>query len=419
MKKNIWLINHYAAAMYLDRAGRHYSFAKNLNERGYSPTIFCASTIHNSNNESIELGNEKYLINQVQDISFVFIKTPSYSGNGMQRIKNMFSFYRNLFPVAKEYAKKYGKPDTIVASSVHPLTLVAAIKIAKKLGVPCICEVRDLWPESLVAYGILKRKSLFTKLLYTGEKWIYKNADKLIFTMEGGKDYIIERGWDKNSGGPIDVKNIYHINNGVDLEKFNFNKNEFVLDDSDLSNEETFKVVYTGSIRQANNVKKIVEIGENIHHRGYKNIQFLIYGKGPDKESLENYCVENEITNIKFKGFIDKKYIPYVLSQSNLNIIQLFDQNELKQYGASLNKMFDYFASGKPTISDCLFGYDLIQKYKCGIVIDNATVEQLTEAIVEMSELPQEQYEVYCKNALIAARDYDFKVLTNQLEKLL
>ena len=40
----------------------------------------------------------------------------------------MMSFFRNLFPVARQYAKLYGKPDMILASSVHPLTLVAGIK---------------------------------------------------------------------------------------------------------------------------------------------------------------------------------------------------------------------------------------------------------------------------------------------------
>ena len=65
--------------------------------------------------------------------------------------------------MAKEYAKSNGKPDIILASSVHPFTLVAGIKIAKKFGVPCICEVRDLWPESIVAYGALKKRSMIAK----------------------------------------------------------------------------------------------------------------------------------------------------------------------------------------------------------------------------------------------------------------
>ena len=85
----------------------------------------------------------------------------------------MFSFFLNLLLTAKKFAKAYGEPDVILASSVHPLTLVAGIKIAKRFGVPCICEVRDLWPETLVAYGAIKETNLLAKMLYKGEKWIY------------------------------------------------------------------------------------------------------------------------------------------------------------------------------------------------------------------------------------------------------
>jgi glycosyltransferase involved in cell wall biosynthesis len=417
MKKNIWIFNHYATNMYKDQAGRHYWFAENLKKQGFNPTIFCASTVHNSN-ENIDTGGQKYITNEIDGIPFIFVKTPSYIGNGRQRIKNMFSFYKNLFSVSKEYTKKYGKPDVILASSVHPLTLVAGIKIAKRFGVPCICEVRDLWPETLVAYGSLKKRSLIAKLLYEGEKWIYKNADKLIFTMEGGKDYIIEKGWDKENGGKVDIKKVTHINNGIDLNRFNYNKTQIILNDSDLNNEEVFKVVYAGSIRKANNVKKIIDTAHLIKERERKDIQFLIFGSGTEKEKLEQYCKDNKLDNVKFKGFVDKNKIPYILSRGNLNIMH-FEQNKIKDYGPSLNKMFEYFASGKPSLSDCEFGYDIIKKYNCGVVIDNATIEQLAKSIVDFCDMPKSEYEIYCNNAINAAKDFDFNKLTDELIKFI
>lgn len=417
MKKNIWIFNHYATNMYKDQNGRHYSFAKYLLENSYQPTIFCSSANHNSDENYIQ-GNEIFISDKVNNIPFVFIKTPNYAGNGILRIKNMFVFYKNLFPSVKEFSKLHGKPDVIIASSVHPLTCIAGIKIAKKFGVPCICEIRDLWPESLVEYGLIKRTNLFTKLMYMGEKWIYRKADRIIFTMEGGRDYIIEQGWDLESGGPIDVQKVCHINNGVDLDAFHFYRENETFEDPDLMEPGMFKVVYAGSIRKANNVKKIVDIAHEIQQKSYENIKFLVYGRGPEREQLEQYCKDKEIRNVTFKGYIDKNKIPFLLSNSNLNIMHI-ENTKLKKYGASLNKMFEYFASGKPTISDCEFGYDLMKKYQCGIVLDNASKEELANAIIELSNPNHEQYEVYCQNALSAAADYDFKVLTGKLEELL
>lgn len=417
MKKTVWIWNHYATNMYKDRAGRHYSFAHYLLKRGYNPIIFCASTDHFSN-KNIEIINKKYQVDTIDGITFVIVKTPDYAGNAKKRLVNMLTFYKNLFPVAKEYAHINGKPDLILASSVHPLTLIAGIQIAKKFKISCICEVRDLWPESIVAYSGLKRTSLIAKILYRGEKWIYKRANKLIFTMEGGSDYIIERGWNKEQGGTIDLKKVYHINNGVDLDVFKENQTVYKFEDLDLDNEKTFKVIYTGSIRLVNNVKSIVEAAQVVKKESPNAIIFLIYGDGSDRKNLEDFCKENNINNVVFKGYVNKNRIPYVLSKSNLNIIH-FEDNQIKKYGASLNKLFEYFASGKPTVSDCEFGYDLIKRYNCGMVVDQADPEKLAKTIIEFSNMPKKQYEEYCKNALAAANDYDYQRLTEKLIELI
>lgn len=244
MGKKIWIWNHYATNMYIDQAGRHYSFAENLLKEGYSPTIFCASTNHFSK-QNIDTKGNKYITDTVNDIPFVFVKSPKYTGNGIKRLLNMVTFFINLFPVAKKYAKINNKPDVIFASSVHPLTLVAGIMVAKKFGVPCICEIRDLWPESIIAYGLLKRNSFIAKILFKGEKWIYQKADYIIMTWEGGKDYIIDQGWEKF----VDLSKIKHISNGVDLDMFDRNSNEYCLNDSDLESNNYKNVVYAGSIR--------------------------------------------------------------------------------------------------------------------------------------------------------------------------
>lgn len=104
----------------------------------------------------------------------------------------MFKYYKN----AKESAKYFEKPDVIIGSSAHPLCAVLAIKLAKKYGAKSTVEIRDLWPESIVAMGIAKASNPIIRMLYIFERKIYERADAVIFTFEGGYDYIKMKGWD-------------------------------------------------------------------------------------------------------------------------------------------------------------------------------------------------------------------------------
>ncbi|MGI6490869.1 MAG: glycosyltransferase family 4 protein [Pelotomaculum sp.] len=397
--------------MYFDKAGRHYWFAKNLIKSGYKPTIFCASTNHFSD-KNVDMNGEKYIIDSLNGIPFIFIKTSDYKGNGKSRAINMVSFYKNLFPVTKEYAKAFGKPDVILASSVHPLTLVAGIKIAKRFGVPCICEVRDLWPEAIFAFNKSKEKSLIGRILVAGEHWIYKNAAALVFTKEGDTDYIKEKKWDAGQGGAIDLKKAYYINNGVDIDAFNDSMVNNILEDIDL-NADKFNVVYVGAIRPVNNVGNILDAAALL--KNDKDIQFLIYGDGTQKEMLEKRIVDEGLSNVKMKGFVNKQFIPYILSKSSINILNYSQTQYNWSRGNSSNKLFEYMASGKPIISTVKMGYSIINKYKCGLELKNASGEDLANAILKIKNIPEEEYKEIGLNAKTGAKDFDFKILTGKL----
>ena len=411
MSKNIWLWNHYATDMYKDEGGRHYWFAENLIKKGYETTIFCANTYHNKE-EYIDTKNKKYTTDILNNIPFVFVKTVPALGNGIDRVKNMVLFYKNIFSVAKEYSKQTKKPDVIVASSVHPLTMLAGIQIAKKFKVPCICEVRDLWPEAIFAFNKSRENSILGKILVAGEHWIYKNADALIFTKEGDTDYIKEKKWDIEQGGDIDLNKCHYINNGIDFEQFiNGSKNN-IIEDEDLESDK-FNVIYTGAIRPVNNVGNLLDTAKLL--KEYKDIQFLIYGDGNQKEQLEERIKNENITNVKMKGFINKQSIPYILSKSSVNILNYSASQYNWSRGNSSNKLFEYMASGRPVISTVKMGYCIIDKYKCGISIENSTPEDLAKAILKIKNIDKEEYNDLSQNAIKGSKEFDFKVLTGKL----
>lgn len=411
----IWLMNHYATSMFRDKAGRHYWFAKELEKQGHDVTVFCATTFLN-NNENIDTGKKKFIIEQTDLTPFVFVKTSSYNGNGIDRVKNMLTFFFNLIPAAKKYAKIHGMPDVIVASSVHPLTMVAGVLLAKKMRRPCICEIRDLWPEAIFSFGKLKEKSLLGRILIEGEHWIYKNADALIFTKEGDTDYLKEHGWTTVQGGNISLEKCHYINNGVNLDVYKEQIKSEIFEDADLVDNSNFNVIYSGTVRPVNNVGNLLDCAKILKNRkGYENIRFLIFGDGSELEMLRQRVKDEELDNVKLKGFVPRKYMPYILSKASVNILN-YSQNEYNwTRGNSSNKLFEYMASGKPIISTVKMGYSIINRYKCGVELDVCTPDCLAEAIIGFYNMPYDEYRQFGINAYEGAKDFDFNVLTKKL----
>ncbi|WP_318506971.1 glycosyltransferase family 4 protein [Bacillus sp. T3] len=299
--------------------------------------------------------------------------------------------------------------DVILASSVHPLTLVAGIKVAKKLGIPCICEVRDLWPESIVAYGALKRNSVFAKVLYQGEKWIYKKADSIIMTWEGGREYITDQKWDNQ----IDLEKVKHISNGVVIDKFDKNSEEYKIIDSDLDNKSNKNIVYAGSIRKVNNIGMLLDAAKIIQDQGRQDIRFLIYGSGDESETLKKRCEEEHINNVIFKGRFEKKYVPSILKKSYINILHN-SSTSLDKYGQSQNKFFEYLAAGKCIVQTYTTGYSICEKFNCGISTPEQNAVEIAKVVISACS-DEKNNRLMGENARQTAYQFDFNRLTEKL----
>lgn len=410
---NIWIINHYAIPPTMGGLVRHYYFSKYLTRKSNNVRIFTASKVHNTEINMIK-DKSLFKVEKIQDVEYTFVKSSDYKGNGIDRIINLIKFPFSIRKACKKFSK-VNPPDVIYTSSPEIFTAAMSVLIARRLKVPVVVEVRDLWPESIVSYSKFTNKNILIKLLYQMEKWIYKKADRIIFTMEGGKDYIKEKGWDKK----IDLSKVFHVNNGVDLDEFNYNKKNYILNDKDLLGDK-FNVIYTGSIRKANNIESLVNIAKELKDRKIEDIQILIYGDGNSRKALEERIQELNLTNVKFKGRVDKKYIPFILSTSKKCINCLYYKRaDVFKYGGSQNKLFEYFASGRPILSNVFMGYDLIKKYNAGSIMDIESEKEITEEIIKYSNMSEAEYMFFCENAKKASEDYEYNKLAEEIEKIL
>lgn len=418
MSKNIWFFNQNA---YLPEDGPHtrtYTLGKYMVPDGYTPFVFAGNELHHVG-RTVNTEGKPFLEKSGEGVRFFYVKTTPYRKNDYRRILNILSFYRNLFKVAKTVEKLYGKPDVIYASSMYPTALLAGVKIAGKYGIKCICENRDLIPDGFVSDGTLKKDGLIARM---ASKWMRKvlyRADALVFTMEGGKQYIIDHQWDIANGGKIDLNKVYYINNGVDLEAYHQNEAKYVLPDEDLDNPELFKVVYFGAVRLMNKTSVFVDMARILgNSEEGKKIKILIWGAGTKLEEMRESLKEQGLTNITFKGYVDKRYIPGIAARADL-FIGTGNGCSVGQYGMSFNKLFDYLAAGKPIILPYKVAYSIVEHNGAGSELDSDTAEAMAAEVLRYYHMDPKEYAGYCERAKKTALQFDYKKLCKDVENVI
>jgi glycosyltransferase involved in cell wall biosynthesis len=407
---NIWLINNYVTLPQHGHFCRQYYFGKCLKDMGHNPVVFAGSHPHNSDVQLIK-DHVKYDIYQETPFPWILVKTLKYGSNRIKQVFTMFQFYCNGKKAANCAAKRYGKPDAILGSSAHPLAALLAVRLAKKYGCRSVVEVRDLWPETIVAFGIAGPRNPAVLALRRLEKWLYIHADTVVFTMEGAYDYIQEQGWEKD----IPKSKVCSINNGVDIEAFDYNRTHFHIKDSDLENPNIIKVVYTGSIRLINKLGLLVDMAKELRN---PRIKLLIWGAGNELDFLRKRVEDEAIPNIIFKGFIEKKYIPYIVSQADINLVH-WTMSPMLKYGISYNKLFEYLAGGHPIYSTIRTPHSIIEPAGCGFATKGFSPKELAEGLEHMAALSEEERQRMGKNARKLAEEYDFSNLTKKLIKVM
>lgn len=402
MAKRIWIVNYYTSSPELATNPRYLEFAHYFQQKGYEVITFNSSVKHGTNLNLIPDGS-KFYEKQYDEFRFVHVKSPHYQGNGIKRMWSILIFALRLFI----HHKRFSKPD-IILHNLHTPFDYPILWIAKRTKAKYIAEAWDLWPRAFANYGLISEKSIFMKMAYAIEKRLYEKSDRIVFTMEGGVDYLRDHKWTTDTNGKIPPEKVLYINNGINLEEFYENSVKYVRSDLDLNAPNIYKIIYVGSIRLVNKVKEVIDAAALLQDN--PKYKFFIYGDGSDRPYLEQYVVDNNINNVVFK----EKRIPlwevaWVVSNATVNLMN-YEPN-FGHYGASSGKMFQYLAAGKPICCNIRLGYSEIERHNLGVSKPLVTPSDYATAIKELVELPEKEYQAMCDRVREVAKQFDYKIL--------
>jgi len=400
----IILINHYAGTPKMGMEYRPYYMAQEWIKQGHEVAIIAADNAHvRTIQPNITQTIEQEIIDGIQ---YVWIKTPSYSGNGIKRILNMRSFVRRVKNKAKYFVERYN-PEVVIASSTYPMDNYAAHKIARLANAKYVYEVHDLWPLSPMELGGYKASHPYIKYLQKAEDFAYRNVDKIISMLPMTKEYMLSRG--------LDEEKWFYVPNGILVENEENDKDldeDLVIRIQQMHSQYTLSLIYTGSHGIANALDSFLEAAKQ-----KKDVAFVLFGDGPEKKNLiEKY---DNLSNVYFFNSVPKTQINKLLSYFDVAYIGLKNQR-LFRFGVSPNKLFDYMMSGKPIIQALNAGNDLVKEANCGISVAAENTEELLRAIDKMQEISKEDRNALGKNGqAYVVENHNYSILASKCIEIL
>jgi len=400
---NIWILNHYAITPDTPGGTRHYDFAKVLTARGHDVSVVASSFHYGRRKESRSYGGRNHLEENHDGIRFVWLKTFPYSDNGWRRVVNMLSYAAGAYKVARNRSAELAPPDVIIGSSVHLFAVYSAYRLSKRFRVPFVMEVRDLWPQSLIDMGISKWHP-FVMLFGLLEKYLYGKADRIISLLPKASEYI--------EGLGISREKIIWIPNGVDLARFPHDEDE------SRPRNQRFILTYTGAIGKANHLEVAIDAAEMIGAL-CPDVDLLFVGDGPEKAGLMRLVEEKGLGNVSFSQPLPKSRIGDVLRSSDALFLTLADLPVYK-FGISLNKLFDYLASGKPIIFASNSAIDPVKDAGAGLTIPPDDPKKLADAVFALRTMtPEERLEMGRNGRRYVEKHHSIEVLADRLEDML
>lgn len=158
--------------------------------------------------------------------------------------------------------------DVVFATST-PLTIaIPGVIAARKIGVPLVFEVRDLWPELPIAVGAIRNP--FVKWLGRRlELFAYRNSASIIALSPGMRDGVV--------GAGVPADRVFVIPNSADLTSFRRNGKDRQHWRRQLGvSESEVLVAYAGTLGKINGVSYLVYVAQELRWRrrynGHRNI---------------------------------------------------------------------------------------------------------------------------------------------------
>lgn len=264
------------------------------------------------------------------------IRTYVYAAPNGGIIKRTLSFLSFMLSSITLGFRPAGNPDVIIATSPQFFVAVAGYILSRLKRCKFIFEVRDVWPEEIVAVGAMKN-GIAIKMLEAIEIFLYKKADLIVTVARGSVDILTKRG--------ISRSKIALVPNGVRLSLFQSGSDGESIRKR-LGKPDDFIVGYIGTHGMAHRLDIVLEAAEML--RNIVDITFLFVGDGAEKNDLMRKARDLRLANVIFHDQVRRSDVPDCYRACDICLVPLRKADLFTRNIPS--KIYEIMAAGKPII---------------------------------------------------------------------
>lgn len=376
-------------------ANRTYEHCREWVKKGVEVTVI--TSVPNFPKGIVYRGYKNKLFQKELIDGIKVIRVWSYITANEGVIRRIFDYVS--YAIMAFFTSLFLKADVIVATSPQFFTAIAGAFSGIVKRRPWIMEVRDIWPESIVAVGAIQNKKII-RFLEGVEIWLYRKATQIIVVTDSFKSDLILKG--------INAVKISVIKNGVYLDKFRpIPKDQKIIKELNLENK--FIIAYFGTHGMAHKLDFIINTAKSIND---PKIHFLFIGDGAEKQNLIQLKERLNLTNVTLLPSVSKDDIQNYISIIDVALVNLKKSKTFKNVIPS--KIFENAAMQKPI----LLGVEgeskfLIENYNAGACFEPENEISLIEKI-NLIKLNTD-INKYSEGCMRLSMDFDRVKLANEM----
>tara|TARA_Y100000389_G_C17468016_1_gene527504 strand:- start:2617 stop:3840 length:1224 start_codon:yes stop_codon:yes gene_type:complete len=314
-------------------ATRSYDLATGFSSLGYEVEVLAATS------DLKYKKGKRWSKVKIDGININYLYLP-YS-NKMSYLKRSKVFIKFIWLASIKLISTNG--DLVIATST-PLTIGIPAIIKKWFHrTNFIFEVRDVWPEVVIAIGAVKNRVIKRLLIYL-EALIYQEASAIVVLSSDMKRSIISR-YPKISSKPIKViENISEINRFQNTYQY---KKKIILEK--IGFQPKFSILYAGTFGRVNGIQYVIDLACMLIKYD-PEIVFILVGSGSEKKEIINEAKIKKILNknVFILDSVPKEELPQLYYECDMGSSFVIPIEEL--WANSASKFFDTLAASRPIL---------------------------------------------------------------------